>query len=220
MSTLEYVPVVSIAYLIGSIPFAYLAGRVLARKDLRLVGSGNLGASNVYKEVGHAAGAAVFFADCAKAGLTLLVLRLLGAPLLAQSLAALAVIAGHNWSVFTRFKGGRGVAVILVSTCILLPYEAIIILGILAFGFFTGTLAMYCGIALCVLPLLAIGFDRPASLVLFATGAFLLGMTRRLQGSPEVSAAGAGYYGRRTVIASRLLYDREFRPEWAEEQER
>lgn len=209
---MEYVVSPIAGYLIGAIPFAFLAGKLVAGKDLRYEGTGNLGTSNVFHEVGKAAGVTVFFLDCAKMGLTLLVMRSLGLPLWAQSLAALAVIIGHNWSVFVGFKGGRGMAVTLVGAAILLPWETLIVLGILGIGTFTRTLALTCGIALIAWPLLAIWRGEPTSLVVFAVGACVLGFARRLQGSPEVAEEGPVPVRRRDVLISRLLFDREVQP--------
>lgn len=207
-----YVLVVAGAYLVGSIPFAYLAGRLLAGKDLRVVGTGNLGTHNVFHEVGKAAGVAVFFLDCGKMAFTVLAIRLAGAPLAVQSLAALAVIAGHNWSVFTGFRGGRGMTVTLVGAAILLPLETAFILGILGFGVLTRSVALYCGFSLVAWPVLALAFGAPPSLLLFAFGALVLGFARRLQGSPELARASAAAVPVRHVLVSRLLFDREYDP--------
>jgi len=109
------------AYLLGAVPFGYLAGR-LRGIDVRTVGSGNIGATNVGRALGRPWGIAVFILDAGKgyaaAGpLAWLVLGLMtGAPddsLLRSGLAplcALAVCAGHVWPVFLGFRGGRGVA--------------------------------------------------------------------------------------------------------------
>lgn len=106
------------AYLVGSVPFGYLAG-CLRGIDIRTVGSGNIGATNVMRACGKPLGIAVFILDLAKgyvaAGpLAWLVLDL-GAPdnLVGNGLGplyALAVCAGHVWTVFLGFHGGRGVA--------------------------------------------------------------------------------------------------------------
>ncbi len=108
-----------IAYLIGSFPTAYLAGRLLAGTDLRTVGSGNLGATNVFRALGWRAALAVFLVDMAKGAVPVWFLpRMLGSllrgsdPFLWWSLAfgALAIL-GHSRPVFLLWKGGgKGVA--------------------------------------------------------------------------------------------------------------
>jgi len=218
MREFAYVISIPLSYLVGSIPFAYLAGKILAGKDLRFVGSGNLGTSNVFHEVSKKAGVAVFFLDCAKMGLTLLALRLIGTPFIIQSLCALAVMAGHNWSIFTGFKGGRGMAVTLIGSLIILPWETLVILAILLYGTITKLLSLYCGIALISWPIMALLRGEPWEWCLFAFGVMVLAFARRLQGSPEVSPYPRELVPLKKVIISRLIFDREYLPSWIEEE--
>ena len=99
-----------IAYLLGSIPFAYIAGR-LHGVDLRTVGSGNLGATNVFRTLGRTVGVVVMILDIAKGAAAVLIAQWLAGgawwPLAAGALA----ILGHVFPVWTGFKGGKGVAV-------------------------------------------------------------------------------------------------------------
>ena len=98
-----------VAYLLGSIPFALIAGK-LHGVDLRTVGSGNLGATNVFRTLGRTAGITVMVLDIAKGAAAVLVAVALTDnpwPLVAGALA----ILGHVFPVWTNFKGGKGVAV-------------------------------------------------------------------------------------------------------------
>ncbi|MDD5747448.1 MAG: glycerol-3-phosphate acyltransferase [Actinomycetota bacterium] len=210
MRFVGYVISIVISYIVGSIPFAYIAGEMISRKDLRKIGSGNLGASNVTKEVGKLAGVVVFFLDCAKMGLVLSVFRILGFPLMVQSLGALAVIVGHNWSIFTKFKGGRGMAVTLTAFLIFLPWESFIVLGIYLYAVLTRTLAMYYGFSLIIWPVMALLRPEPFPWIFFSFGAMVLGFARRLKGSPEVGSENM-YVPKKKVIISRLIDDREYR---------
>lgn len=103
-----------IGYLLGAIPFGLLIGRLTRGIDLREYGSHRTGATNALRTLGLRAAAAVFLLDVAKGVAAVLVARaLFGADPLAEWLAAIAgfaAIVGHNWSVFIRFTGGRGVA--------------------------------------------------------------------------------------------------------------
>ena len=109
--------VVAVAYLFGSIPWGYIAGR-LKGIDVRAHGSGNIGATNVLRVLGKPWGFTVFFADAFKGFLAvrtalLLVTRTPGAAEYAEFyaiLAAAACVAGHSFPVWLRFKGGKGVA--------------------------------------------------------------------------------------------------------------
>ncbi len=200
-----------LSYLAGSIPFAYLAGKLFKKVDLREVGSGNVGTNNVYREVGWTPALLVFIADCAKMGIPLLILRLLSVPTWVEVSCALLIIAGHNWPIWLNFQGGRGMLVILVASGIIVPLETLVILGILLYGILTSTLALMCGVSLLVWPLLAIAYHQPLAVVFFTVGVMVLGFARRLQGSPAI--AGLAYPRmRREVITNRLLYDREVTP--------
>jgi glycerol-3-phosphate acyltransferase PlsY len=98
-----------VAYLLGSIPFALIAGK-LHGVDLRTTGSGNLGATNVFRTLGRTAGITVMVLDIAKGAAAVLVAVALTDnpwPLVAGALA----ILGHVFPVWTNFKGGKGVAV-------------------------------------------------------------------------------------------------------------
>ena len=100
-----------IGYLIGAIPSAYLFARFTTGKDIRQLGSGNVGALNTSRQLGSKAGIIVFLADMCK-GIAVVVAAKWGLavsePILL--LAMLAAVIGHNWSVFLKFGGGRGMA--------------------------------------------------------------------------------------------------------------
>lgn len=103
-----------VCYLIGSFPSGVLLARRLKGVDLRLHGSGNVGASNAFRALGLAGGLLVLAADLAKGYLAVNLAALALAPeVLGPAIkvaCGLAAIAGHNWSVFLRFQGGKGVA--------------------------------------------------------------------------------------------------------------
>lgn len=100
-----------IAYLLGAIPFGYLIVRLKTGSDIRTAGSGNIGATNVLRTTGRAAGVITLLLDFAKGYLAVwLASRLTGGDAHWTSLAAVAVILGHAYPVFIRFKGGKAVA--------------------------------------------------------------------------------------------------------------
>lgn len=107
---MNQVLVVVIAYLLGSVPFAYIAGR-LHGVDLRTVGSGNLGATNVFRTLGRTAGVVVMVLDIAKGAAAVLIAQwLVGGAWWPVAAGALAIL-GHVFPVWTGFTGGKGVAV-------------------------------------------------------------------------------------------------------------
>lgn len=117
-----------LAYLLGSIPFAYLAGRARGI-DLRTVGSGNLGAANVFRALGTRAGIAVMALDIGKGLVAVLLARALTDDPW-PAVAAGAAMAGHVFPVWLRFKGGKGVAVGGGAVIGLAPLAAAVLLAL------------------------------------------------------------------------------------------
>ena len=102
--------IVAGAYLLGSIPWSYLIVKLAKGRDVRTVGSGNAGATNVMRAAGKAAGAAALLLDCGKGIAAVAVARGLGASSAVVGGAAAAVVIGHVFPVFLGFRGGKGVA--------------------------------------------------------------------------------------------------------------
>ncbi len=101
----------AIAYLLGGIPFGYLLVKFTTGGDVRASGSGNIGATNVLRTTGRAAGVATLLLDIGKGYLAAwLEGRLAGGHIVWMSAAALAVMVGHSYPVFLRFRGGKAVA--------------------------------------------------------------------------------------------------------------
>lgn len=105
------------SYLLGSIPTAYLFGKVLKGVDIRKVGSGNVGATNALRVLGKGAGITVLLLDILKGlfAVTLFADFFIHKPVLCQAqnlriIMGLCCICGHNWTIFLHFKGGKGVA--------------------------------------------------------------------------------------------------------------
>ena len=106
-----------ISYLIGSIPTAYIFGRLLKGIDIRQFGSGNVGATNALRVLGTGQGIAVLVLDILKGSLAVIFLGNLIYPKVAfvsdeilRIILGLSCICGHNWTIFLRFKGGKGIA--------------------------------------------------------------------------------------------------------------
>jgi glycerol-3-phosphate acyltransferase PlsY len=122
-------------FVFGSIPCSYLAARWLSGKDIRREGSGNVGATNVFRVAGRSAGIAAAAGDVVKSLLPVLASRLAGSAPLWQSVTAAAVIAGHCYSPFLKFRGGKGVAS-TISVSLVLCWPAALAFGSVWFGAF------------------------------------------------------------------------------------
>lgn len=102
-----------LAYLLGSVPFGIVITRALGLGDLRQIGSGNIGATNVLRTGNKGAALATLLLDAAKGGVAVFVARALVGGEDAAQLAGLAAFLGHLFPVWLRFKGGKGVATFL-----------------------------------------------------------------------------------------------------------
>ena len=110
------------SYLLGSIPSAYIVGRLAAGIDVRTVGSRNVGALNTFYQVGPGAAIAVLIADTLKGVTAILISMFVGDSIWASLYGAIGVVAGHNWPVFLKFRGGKGAATVLGVSLAVLPW--------------------------------------------------------------------------------------------------
>jgi glycerol-3-phosphate acyltransferase PlsY len=114
---LAFIGIAAAAYLLGSIPVGYLLVRLFKRQDIRTVGSGNIGATNVLRSGGKGLGAATFILDALKGALAVWLASVIAVHVLpmvpqrnVEALAALFAVLGHMFPVWLRFRGGKGVA--------------------------------------------------------------------------------------------------------------
>lgn len=123
-----------VAYLLGAIPFALVMTRLAGIDDLRKHGSGNLGATNVWRVAGGKWASAVFILDIGKGVLAIVVAGIAGQSLIDSDLflviCAAAAVLGHMFPVYVGFKGGKGVNTALGVMIMLLPVETLIALAI------------------------------------------------------------------------------------------
>jgi len=119
---------VFLAYLTGSIPFAYIYTKFVLKQDITKIGSKNQGATNVFRAGGFKAGLTVFVLDFLKGIVALLIAKYL-LKLDGQSLIfpAIFVVLGHIFSIFTKFKGGKGVSTAAGTICFLNPAVFIVV---------------------------------------------------------------------------------------------
>jgi glycerol-3-phosphate acyltransferase PlsY len=163
------------AYLIGSIPFALILARRWGASDLRLIGSGNLGAANVMRASGVTAGVIVALLDMAKGAASVwLAARLSAGPALPAA-AGVAAIVGHIYPVWLRFRGGKGVAtacgVFSVLTPLALPPALAIFAAVV---WLTKYISLGSVLASLALPPLAYALGSPAPAVLAALAASII----------------------------------------------
>jgi len=121
----EPVVLVLAAYLLGSIPFSYLIVKARTGKDVRTVGSGNVGATNAMRAAGKVAGVVAGLLDAGKGAAAVLIARELGAPPAVTGGVAFAAVLGHCYPLFLRFRGGKGGATGAGTMAVLAPPAAL-----------------------------------------------------------------------------------------------
>lgn len=169
----------SLAYLLGSIPFGYLLVRVFLKQDIRASGSGNIGATNVARAGAKGLGVATLLLDLAKGLVAVLLAFWVArhvAPLMSRAqafdlatLAAVAAVVGHCFPVWLAFRGGKGVATALGVFLALVPQATLCILGVfLVVVLLTRYVSLASIVAAIAFPLFAFYFVRdPSGLVIF-----------------------------------------------------
>lgn len=173
------------SYLLGSVPFGLLVGR-WRRVDVRVVGSGRTGVANVLRAAGPAAAGAVFVGDLAKGVGAVLMARFLLAECYVypgEVVAGVAAIAGHNWSLFIGFRGGRGVTTSFGTMLGLSPLVALVSAAALAVFALTVAVSRYISLGsmlasifllVVLIPLTVVGRVHIAHLILAALAVSLI----------------------------------------------
>jgi glycerol-3-phosphate acyltransferase PlsY len=197
-----------IGYLLGSIPTAYIVGRKRKGIDIRDVGSRNMGAANVMREIGIHEGIFVVLIDVAKGAGAILVAQTSDISELWVFGAGFAALVGHNFPVFAGFRGGRGTATIIGIFLVLAPQSALVTLAIIVIPFFVtlrfpaailiGVTLGFVGFAL--LPLFIWLLEGSLVLVCYALTVDIFMLLRDLSRIKQVLATGA---------IKDMIYDRQ-----------
>ena len=194
-----------IGYLLGSIPCAYIAGRLVKRADIRQLGGGNMGAVNVMREIGTVAGFAVLFADMAKGLLAVLIAQWLGLPLLFVFVVGFAAVVGHSWPVWLRFKGGQGAATTLGVLLALAPGEFAISFAVMVLVvFLTSNFRLAIGVGFVLLPLIIWLFGGEGRIIAYSIA---LPLFCGLRSIPTLKTSLAGVSSKKDLIV-----DRQYKP--------
>jgi glycerol-3-phosphate acyltransferase PlsY len=206
MMVLIIILVIIAAYLIGSFPPAYVVGRLRKGVDIRQVGSRNMGAMNVFYQVGFTEGLLVLAIDVGKGAAAVALARFLGVPVLFQYLAAVVVVLGHSYPVFLKFRGGRGGATCIGILAFLIPWGFPAYVA--AFGavlLLTRFPTLSYSIAFIVFPLAGWFVYRDWGLAVFAIGLLMIPLLKYIPRIREMRTRGGSW---RHVIRRRGLRDR------------
>ena len=203
------------SYFLGGLPVAYLTARLMRGVDLRRHGSGNVGASNVWQTVSRAAVVPVGLAEIGQGMLGIVIAKLADQSLAVQVLAGLAALAGHNWSPFLRFTGGRGVAH-AIGFMLVLSWPGLgTFIGVSLTGVALRAVPQLVGLGIVAAPLAALAARQAPEIVAGTAAMAVLIVAKRLLTNRPSLPAGADP---RQVLLSRLLYDRDSREreEWVQ----
>jgi len=203
------------AYLLGSVPAAYLVAKWVRGIDIRQYGSGNVGAANVSTIISKRWAIPVIIFDLVKGMVLVYVAQQIGLGTTQQVTVGLAAIIGHNWPVFLRFNGGRGGLTLLGVAIILAPQLALpLFLIVIIFGLFR-QMALGTLVALTALPVCSwllsqpLGItENPLELALGTLAILLLAVIRRLT-VPRADIATPVSTGQ--LLLNRLIFDRDIR---------
>lgn len=178
---LRYAAVGVVAYLIGSLSWGYVFVNLTMGEDIRDFGSGRTGMSNILRTAGGKAAALVFVLDAGKGTLSVLLARAVIGFGEAEVMAGLATLCGHNWPVFLRFRGGRGILPGLGGMSVMAPWVALaggalfLVITLssryLSLGSIVGTLTVA---ALSLILMLLAGHSHLYTLYAFAGGAVII----------------------------------------------
>lgn len=175
MTSMEYVFIIIVAYLLGSIPSGLIVGKIFYGVDIREHGSGNLGATNAFRTLGIKAGTIVIIADILKGTLATLLPVWLGSdlhPLIAGMTAAI----GHIFPIFAGFRGGKAVA---TSGGVLLAYEPALFLLLVVAFFISLYISKYVSLSSIIVAIIAVIYtffkgDVPLIIIVLILAAFVI----------------------------------------------
>ena len=200
------------AYLLGSVPVAYLVAKLARGIDLRQYGTGQVGGGNLWRMTSWRIALPVGIFDLSKGLVMVWVAQLLGLDIAQQLAVGLAAIIGHNWPIFLRFSGGRGVGtaigVILILPLIndMTPWATIAFLGAVVFGtIILRSSALPVLVGVVALPLVS-WFYEPLSVTLGFLAILLTIVIKRLTAPRAIEVVSVSQ-GR--LLLNRLLFDRD-----------
>jgi len=211
---IEFVLLIVGAYLLGSVPAAYLAVKWSRGIDIRMEGTGTVGAANVLRLAPKWLAIPVTIFDIGKGALTVWVAQLLGLDAAEQVTVGVITVIGHNWPIFLRFQGGRGIFTTLGVIAMLSPWLGLIMLVLAYIMAPLRQLSLGVFLALASLPIFSwflsqpLGIEERLPITLGFVALFLIGMAKRLI-TPRTPLSKSVPLGE--LLLNRLLFDRDIR---------
>jgi len=194
------------AYLLGSIPSAYVAGRLRKGVDIRQVGSRNMGAMNVFYRVGMVSGLLVLVVDIGKGAAAVALARWLGVPPVVELVAGATAVIGHSFPMWLKFRGGKGGATLIGVLIFLMPWGLPIGLAVfLVILLLTRFPTLSYSVALLCFPFIAWLIYKRGDYVIYSLLLLLFVLARYIPRIKEMRAKGGSW---KHVALRRNLKDR------------
>ncbi len=194
-------------YLFGSIPTAYIAAQTTKHIDLRRYGSGTVSGSMVYEHVSHWMIVPVGLFDIAKGVFPTWLGLEIGMGEMIACLAGLAAVIGHNWPVYLKFTGGRGISPFMGLLLVMFPWGFPWMLAFLGIGFALGDSAPWALASIVTMPLLMAWLRAPSAMYLAVAIMVLLTIIKRLEANRR--PLPSSHSEKWKVLLRRLFLDRD-----------
>ncbi len=194
------------AYLLGSIPAAYIVGRLKKGIDIRQVGSRNMGAMNVFYQMGVGYGLLVLAVDIGKGAAAVALARWLEVPMVITLIAGATAVIGHSFPIWLNFRGGKGGATVIGVLFVLMPWG--IPVGLVVFGLMlalTRFPTLSYSVALLVFPFTGWLVYHRGDYVIYSAALLLIPFIRYIPRIKEMRAKGGSW---QRVISRKNLKDR------------
>lgn len=166
---MKYLAIAILSYLLGSLPFGYYIGKYIYKKDIRFMGSGNIGTTNALRNFGKKAGLLTFVLDVFKGGLAAFLGNLIAGND-GMSLAMFFVVIGHMYSFLLNFKAGKGIATVFGALIYINPIFALGMFGVFFIIVLLSRMVSLGSICVCLVAIIS-------SLILYRLNSFSLSLS-------------------------------------------
>jgi len=198
----KIVLIITICYLLGSLPFGYIVGKLFKKIDIREFGSGNIGATNAFRILGPSLASLVVMGDIGKGILSIYLLKYLNIDSsLILTIAGLAVICGHDWSLFLGFKGGKGIATtfgVVFALNPIISILAVMVWGVVLIISRYASLSSIC--AIISIFVFTILFKQPYEYIGFSAIIIILGIFNHKENIKRLKSKKESKFGERVKI--------------------
>ncbi|MCK4309385.1 MAG: glycerol-3-phosphate 1-O-acyltransferase PlsY [Candidatus Atribacteria bacterium] len=199
---MKVVLIITICYLLGSVPFGYIVGKLFKKVDIREFGSGNIGTTNAFRILGPPLASLVLLGDVGKGIFSVYLVKYLNIDSsLILTIAGLAVICGHDWSLFLGFKGGKGIATtfgVIFALNPIISVLAVTVWGVVVIT--TRYVSLSSIFAVISIFIFTILFKQPYEYIIFSAIILILGIFKHKENIERLKSKKERKIGEKTKI--------------------